>query len=489
MANDFSSIIKDIISSTLETNLAKNTPISIVNTCNNELFSEKNIVVIESIFKFEKINSTLKFIYPANTASYISNALMMDETAEILDDIDEDMADALKEISAQISGAFVTSINAENYEELGTAEYTAGEVKIDAGENYKTTENLILLNIHTDNAKLEIYLDFNEETLPFIQILLQSDKKEFVSNEVANDKKDDSSQDDEDQNIEEESSTDTNTDTDTLNEESTNEDNIEEVPNIENVNLNENTDELDNENNVNKNKDKKLKLVIMVIASLLFIVIVIFLVLFFMGSFDEKEVVQNDMNKSKLTKKELLLSNIKNKEITYKSSLININKLNKRLAILTKYEILEEDILAKHKAQEKERLYKLKMSRLEDFALQNKEESLFKKDLDDVKNKNRFTDSNSTNENAKNIIDIKNTKLTLIQIDAINYKKYKDIIKEEKVNNTPISMCKSKDEKIKVYVGPLYLSVVINNIMNKIDKDDVSLITITQEEFDKRCDF
>jgi len=178
--------------------------------------------------------------------------------------------------------------------------------------------------------------------------------------------------------------------------------------------------------------------------------------------------------------------------------MINTKRLNRRLAILTKYEILEEDILEKFKKDEKERLYQLKIKRLEEFASNNKEESLFNKDINSKQqtNKhNRFSTIKGKNTNKQNQDIIDNEKLTFIQISPIKYKKYKKIINKEKTKNIQVSICKNTKGKVDVYIGPIYLNIIVNNIIKNVSKvsskskNDAKIVIITRKEFDKRCYF
>jgi hypothetical protein len=77
----------------------------------------------------------------------------------------------------------------------------------------------------------------------------------------------------------------------------------------------------------------------------------------------------------------------------------------------------------------------------------------------------------------------------LVQIDALIYNKYSKAINKEKTKSTAISMCKNKEDKTYVYIGPLYINTLINNIIKKVGKKDAKLIRIKRKEFDKMCDF
>jgi hypothetical protein len=481
MSLDLSSIVKDTIYSTLEITLSNEVKENNIFTCNQDCLNGKNIVSIQSTFTFDKLTTVITFIFPAYFASYTFNTMMMEESEPLLE-IDDDIADALKEVTAQISGSLETAINANTDDSLGSCKFSAGEFKIELGDNYSDISNLVMLTFNSNDKDFEIFINFDEEIAPYVEELLSNEVKitEIAPLIEDEDETEENTLDNDNQPI-----------SDTEEDESNNQEKIldETKDTISDDNLeNEIENTIDDEEPIDEElkKEKKLKKIIIIIAGLLVVVLISFASLFFMGSFDPPVIVK-DKNITKPSPQDIILANIKNKHITYKEDMIDINKLNKRLAILTKYEILETDILNEYKKREKERLYKLKMKSLEEFATRNKEEKLFFKDLNkSVKNKNRFT--KDINESSK-ITYINNDEvLSLIKIDALIYSKYSKIINIEKTKSTAISMCKDKFGKINVYIGPIYINTLINNIILKVGKRDAKLIRVKRKEFNKMCD-
>jgi len=483
MAIDLSSIIKDTIYSTLEITLSNEIKQNEIFTCNQDCLNGKNVVSIGSTFTFDKLTTNINFIYPAYFASYTFNTMMMEDSEPLLE-IDDDIADALKEVTAQISGSLETAINANTDDTLGSCKFSSGEVNIELGDNYSDVSNLIMLTFNSNNKDFEIFLNFDDEISPYIDELLSNDLKITEIAPLVEEKTEDKDTDEKsDDNNEEASSQNESND----NEDETADEEIQNKP-LDNETIeNEPNDNQNEEIDENLEKEKKLKKIIIAIAALLVLVLIGFATLFFMGSFDAPIIIK-DKNTTKPSPQDLILANIKNKHIIYKEDMININKLNKRLAILTKYEILETDILNNYKKNEKERLYKLKMKSLEEFATKNKEEKLFVKGLNtSVKNKNRFT--NDSNNSSKIKYNNDNEILSLIKIDALVYNMYSKIINNEKTKSTAISMCKDKYGKTNVYIGPLYINTLINNIVKKVGKKDAKLIRVKRKEFNKMCDF
>ena len=506
MASDLSQIIKDILSSTLETTISKKTDIKNSFNITKDYFKTQNIVAVSTSFDYEKFTSNLKIIIPAKTASFIFNCMMMEE-GELETIISDDIADAVKEVVSQISGGLETAINTGGFEDLGSTKFSVGDFQILNGSDYENENKLILFKLTIEENEFDLYIDFDNETLPFIENILNSDTLENKDN-------------DEDEKInemvkDEELSKLLALDDDTQNEEATKEVALEELSKEltqedtkkEGIKDQENKSDDDKKDtkqeeqadqNIDDKKEeiqedkkqKRLKLLIIIVSSILALVVIGFIIAYFMGVFDPPPPpLKQENNSSK--KDSIIIVKIKDKQIDYKNSMINEKRLNKRLSLLTKYEILEEDILEKFKLKEKERLHKLRMERLEEFAKNNKEESLFKSGIINSKSKkDRFLTNDSFEK-----MQLENEKLTFIQIAPLKYKKYKNIILAKKEKSTPISICKDESGKIQVYIGPMFVKYEINSIVKNIKKTDkqsdkyVKLLLLTQKEFDKACDF
>ena len=438
---------------------------------------------------------------------------MMEEKEPSLE-IEEDVPDAIQEIISQICGSLETAINGSEFEDLGNCKFSIGDIKTIKGEEYTINNELILFDTKIEEKPFQFFIDIDSNSIEFFNDLNNSELTEQNTEEDVEDIQiegltdDEDAEDDEKQNEplgdKQEVSTDENNTTDdsksknSSTQDGDNDDitkkeseNKDELPIKEDENIDDSKEEEPSK------KDKKIKLIIYILAGLIAVILISFFTAYFMGVFDPEPVVVKDINKTKKPKNNIIVVDIKNKQIDFKISMINKNRLNRRLKVLTKYDIIEDDALARFKQKEKERLYKLKMARLEEFASHNKEESLFKNNITNKtksKHKNRFTtnESNKSNDIIYEHI-LENQKLTFIQIPSLKYKKYKDIIKREKTKSIQISICKNKEDKVDVYIGPIYIKTIVNNIFNAVNKtsksNDAKIIILTKKEFDKRCDF
>jgi hypothetical protein len=141
---------------------------------------------------------------------------------------------------------------------------------------------------------------------------------------------------------------------------------IDEISPVDDINLNNSTPieddtdlKLNDDQDVQKKKNNKFVKILTIIISILLSLVSIGAVLYLIGFFDPKPV------------KKVIVNDVKPKkeEYQFKAKDIDENRLNKKLNLLTKYEIVENPTTEAKKSQEKEKLYleakkQLEMERL-----------------------------------------------------------------------------------------------------------------------------
>ncbi len=522
MATDLSIPFQEAITSTIETSLSSGGVASVesLHKVDSKILKGKNVLVVNSTFTFEKLTTNVKFLLPAQTATKIAHAMLMEDTPP-LDTISEDIADAMKESTTQICGTLQTVFNGrEDLEELGKVSFSIGTSEIIDGGTYQSGHLLTYLKLDIEENPFDYFIDFEENFIPYLEEF--NNLEELVVN--ANDNNDlppsneeiidlNASNIDNDESFEDKSGDIAGNDDGESGSKDTDPNQVVstgESPVVkEDENIASSIEDSEVVDDPQEKKNKKLKLIVMILGGLIATIIITFLVLLFMGTFDKEELspaennITKDLNQTTPKEESIVIAEIKKRQIDFKMEMIDTDRINERLKLLTKYEILEEDVLEKYKKAEAERLYKLKMEKLEEFALNNKEKSLYKTDGDgngsvDSKLKDRFSDGDTeqvgVNEDEKEKA-MANESLMFIKIDPKEYKKYKPAVDEHKQNSTQISICKDFNGAVSVYVGPLYLKTVTNNIMNgakKLDKNstnDMKIVTIIRSDFNKMCDF
>jgi len=489
---DLTSVLKEQIPANISTIIGKEIEIKHICQTKKEKLQSKYIKV-ESVFESPKITYQLNYFIPANLSSYILNVMMMDEDAQISEEVDDDKADAVKEIVSTINGSSATAINAQNFDEIGEIKVAGNEVKlVENIQDIDLYNNFIKFELKVENRVFDFIIDFSNEAKPFYEELFSS--QECVEyDEADNNEKNEEVQEDEQTSEKNDDNKEESKTNNIQNEEETNQNQIEENDNKSQQNTEKDDNNSDNENESEEKleqepqseitnedekqneqdlkKEKKLKLLIIIIASLLFLVIGGFAIAYFMGVFEPPPPPPKKIHKNP-RKNKLLKVELKDKKIDFKLNMINVHRLNKRLSLLTKYEILDNDILEKFKQEERTRLQKLKIKQLEAFAKANKEESLKNLKKENFSIENRFI---------------------YIQIEPLKYKKYKKIINSKLPPNSNISICLDKNKKAQIYVGPLVdkekANILVKDIKEIDHKKDTKLISLTKDEFNKLCDF
>ncbi|MEA3383946.1 MAG: hypothetical protein U9Q20_04615 [Campylobacterota bacterium] len=481
MASDLSKLIEETLCSTINGLLAKDAVLKNTNKAVDKDLLDIETLRVDSTYEFDNINSTWSFIIPAYTSSYIFNCMLGDDSEPSLS-IDDDIADAINEFISNVSGSLTTVINGAAFEDLGSSKFTIVEKEIIPANTITDFENMYKFTIDIDNKEATIFILFDKVITPFLDAISKSEasihEEPIVEEPIVEEAEE--QQDSEESTKEEITNAPTDTKPDEKSDEKPDEkpkenDNIE----IENVKDDEEQEELDPE----ELKAKKLKKIIIIVAGVLVTTILAGVVMFFLGMFDpEPIVIEEDTNATKTVKTKddvTIVQYNKKSEINFKTSMINVDRLNARLEELSKYEILSSDELEKQKLLEKDRLYALKKeTELLEFAAKNKEEDIFA-----VKQNNNLS-------NDTEVIDTNHLKFVLVQ--SLQYKLYKNLISKTNSKNGRISICKNENGRTVVYLGPFENSKSQNKMFELLKNEgstDISLETLTKAQFDTRCNF
>ena len=109
-------------------------------------------------------------------------------------------------------------------------------------------------------------------------------------------------------------------------------------------------------------KQTKLQKILIAVAAGLLVIITLGLIAYFLGFFDEEKPMPKEEVKKEVTKPA-------KPKVQFNDKDINVDRLNQKLNMLTKYEILEDAQKEKQKALEKERLHQEAQQKLEEERL------------------------------------------------------------------------------------------------------------------------
>ena len=135
MASDLSQLIQDGLCNTLNGLLAKDASLKETTKVHEQDLEELEVLKVNSVFDFEKLSSTLHFIIPAYSASYIFNTMMGETDIEPSLKIDDDTADAIGEFVSNTSGSLTTAINGSAFDDLGSVKFNIAKSDIIEGKS------------------------------------------------------------------------------------------------------------------------------------------------------------------------------------------------------------------------------------------------------------------------------------------------------------------------------------------------------------------
>lgn len=491
MASDLSTLIQDGLCSTLTALLSKDAKLKETTRVHEKDLLDIQTLKIDSTFEFANITSTWSFIIPAYSASYIFNA-MLGDTSDPVDVLDDDIADAISEFISNVSGGLTTMINGSDLEDLGTVKFTIGDKDIIEKNQLDDTENMFKLLIDLDGVDIIIFVIFDKVIIPFIESINSSEMTfypdENMLEEIEVDDKEIENQEPKNEenteNIENEA------------EKTTKSDN--EEPKLENdsnkKDEEKDTDEEEIELTEEEQKAKKLKKLIIIIGGLIGITILSGVVMYFLGMFDPEPIVVKDTNTTKVVKNKdgLDIVKYKNKNtIKFSPSMINLKRLNARLEDLTKYEILTDEEIKKQKIEQEKLMANIKKEQmLIEFSKLNKEEQIVPKNIKEESN--TTTEIKTKSKESEKVVKIDN-KLKFLLVHSLKYKLFKELILKTNTKQARISICKNRDGRTAIYIGP-FENRDLQTHMTKLIQDkqsdlQIDIADITQDEFNKRCDF
>ncbi len=275
----------------------------------------------------------------------------------------------------------------------------------------------------------------------------------------------------------------------------------------------------------NKNPFKNnMKLIIIVLITLITAIIIFIL----FSSSKEEPTQSTEEMRTKLPEVE---------SYKFKLDHISIPRINEKLELLTKYELLgvspeeyekqekikelkrkqEEDALkakleedAKKKALEQKLALEKKRAEEEKLALEKKkalekklalekkmleeklalEKAKLEKEQEEKKAQDNQNNMVATSDKS-NLLDDKNKFLGFIQINTNKKAIYKSYLIEVKKIDSRVNPCRNIDNSIQVFIGPLNkqdnVDTLINSFKQNKISDDVAFVELTKEEFATRC--
>jgi len=497
MASDLSKLIQDVLCDTITNLLGKTATLQETTKVHIKDLENIQLLKVDATFEFENITSSWSFMLPAYSSSYIFNTMLGEDSEPVLE-INDDIADAINEVISNVSGGLTMAITPDSFEDLGSVKFTINGNQTITDDDINNLDNIYKFTIDLEGTQIIVFILFDDVIMPFLEIINKSQMSLYPeNNEIETNQDTDADVD-----------IDTNTNQEVLeNKKTIEEDKGEEKKELSNETIdtplsNDKDSKEEKDSQINEEvtsqteKDKKIKKIIMAIGGLLVLTIIAGIIMYFMGLFDPKPIKIADTNTTKTIKTKDKVEIVKyktKKKINFKMSLIDEKRLNARLQILTKYNVLTKKEIKAQKTEQDERIKALaKEKKLIAFAKQNKEEPLaIKKEI---------TQKETTKkEIIKNIITTKKSdssqdiqKLNFVLVHSLKFRLYKDMILKTKTKQARISICKNENGRTAVYIGPFEEETSQKHMLKLMkEQSDIkaSLANITAEEFNIRCNF
>jgi flagellar motor switch protein FliN/FliY len=183
LASDISNIIKNEISSTLESLLSASSNIEEVVLVSKQELEDDQCIKTKVNFEFSGINVKVTFYIPTNTATQFEY-LMLGGVTDLKVSIDDDVTDAVKEIISTISGSICTSVNAQGFDDIKGIKSSLDDSSVISLKEVSEEGKLYKFITKLNDENLEIYVSFDDVISPFVKSL--TNDVPVVENEVEN---------------------------------------------------------------------------------------------------------------------------------------------------------------------------------------------------------------------------------------------------------------------------------------------------------------
>jgi len=170
LASDLSNIIKSEIVSTLESLLSVSGSVEQTSLFTADDFDAEQCIKVESNFEFSGKKSSWKFYIPTATGTKFEY-LMLGGIADLKDSIDDEIADAVKEIVSTICGSISTSVNAQGFDDISAMKFSLGDSSIMQCSDENNSDSMYKFVLLLNDEEVLLYLSFDNESFPFIELL------------------------------------------------------------------------------------------------------------------------------------------------------------------------------------------------------------------------------------------------------------------------------------------------------------------------------
>jgi flagellar motor switch protein FliN/FliY len=185
LASDVSSIIKEDISTTLESLLSTTSSIDDVTKITSLVdVSKQQCIKIDTEFEFSKFQIVkVQFYIPADLSTRFEY-LMLGGATDLKESIDDEVLDAVNEIVSNICGSISTDINAQGFDDLGSMKFTIINKEIIECLEQSNIENCYKYDIKLGDENSILYISFDGNFIPYLGYITSEVQPENISKDL-----------------------------------------------------------------------------------------------------------------------------------------------------------------------------------------------------------------------------------------------------------------------------------------------------------------
>jgi flagellar motor switch protein FliN/FliY len=142
----------------------------------HDLDNSIEYIEVETSFNYSTLQLPIIFFIPQAHACTIEHK-MLGEMDDKKESIDDDMIDAIQEITSNIAGAIANSINAQEDDVLSNVKFSIVKSQSTTSTNIEECSKLLSINISTEDTTIELFISLHQGILSFF------DTQETMDNE------------------------------------------------------------------------------------------------------------------------------------------------------------------------------------------------------------------------------------------------------------------------------------------------------------------
>ncbi|PIF04104.1 MAG: flagellar motor switch protein FliY [Arcobacter sp.] len=185
MASDISNIIRNEISTTLESLLSVGSSVEEVVLVSSSDIEDCECINIAVSFDLGGKESQWSYFIPTSAATQFEY-LMLGGVTDLKDAIDDEIIDAVKEIISTISGSICTSVNAQGFADISGIKSNMGDSSVVSLPNPNSKSSMYKFVVKLNDEYIDMYISFDADSIPFVELLTNDLKGTASSTEMSN---------------------------------------------------------------------------------------------------------------------------------------------------------------------------------------------------------------------------------------------------------------------------------------------------------------